>query len=469
LPEQLTDNIKQLPRESSVFNKIPVRQKLAFCFSLILIFTSLAFWLIFQSELKRSLSEHMEILGASLSNQAAFSVREFVLVNDLLALNVALAQMAQDDNILYVAIHDVDDSLIANAGSRPKGTSLSNNTYTANITVQDTIAGSVRLTLNSSVVADYQAQLRTLFFLILAVALGISVATAFVLGSTFTRPILELTGRLSSRAERDTGIIEGDETRQLSIAADSLLDEFDQIKEKLQETGVWHQADESNTAWEASRQAAAILIIKVVNINTAIELLHPTTLSNLLREYIFYLTQSVRLYGGEVQRINGDSTLISFSAERCKDRHSINALLCAGLFQALMARINSSHREKGKQILEYRLALHSGDVFLSPVTSSSESADAVLGKTIDIASFLSKQAEPNQLIISEFAFSQAKAFDHFETAGQRKISMPADNVSFMAYIVDSCFISKMDTVRKQCAHILGESFNVGPIRPAGGT
>jgi len=177
----------------------------------------------------------------------------------------------------------------------------------------------------------------------------------------------------------------------------------------------------------------------------------------------------VRLYGGEVQRINGDSTLISFSAERCKDRHSINALLCAGLFQALMARINSSHREKGKQILEYRLALHSGDVFLSPVTSSSESADAVLGKTIDIASFLSKQAEPNQLIISEFAFSQAKAFDHFETAGQRKISMPADNVSFMAYIVDSCFISKMDTVRKQCAHILGESFNVGPIRPAGGT
>ncbi|MEK9648070.1 MAG: hypothetical protein VW337_02990, partial [Gammaproteobacteria bacterium] len=148
MPEQLTDNIKQLPRGSSVFNKIPVRHKLAFCFSLILIFTSLAFWLIFQSELKRSLSEHMDILGASLSNQAAFSVREFVLVNDLLALNVALAQMAQDDNILYVAIHDVDDSLIANAGSRPKGASLSNNTYTANITVQNTIAGSVRLTLD---------------------------------------------------------------------------------------------------------------------------------------------------------------------------------------------------------------------------------------------------------------------------------------------------------------------------------
>ncbi len=104
-------------------------------------------------------------------------------------------------------------------------------------------------------------------------------------------------------------MIEGDETRQLSIAADSLLDEFDQIKEQLQETGVWHQTDENNTTGEArAKQAAAILIIKVVNINTAIELLHPTTLSNLLREYIFYLTQSVRLYGGEVQRINGDST-----------------------------------------------------------------------------------------------------------------------------------------------------------------
>ncbi len=119
-----------------------------------------------------------------------------------------------------------------------------------------------------------------------------------------------------------------------------------------------------------------------------------------------------------------------------------------------MARINSSHREKGKQILEYRLALHSGDVFLSPVISSSVSADAVLGKTIDIASFLSKQAEPNQLIISEFAFSQAKAFDHFESAGQygksacQRITSHSWPISWTAALS-----SKMDTVRKQCAHI----------------
>ena len=44
-----------------------------------------------------------------------------------------------------------------------------------------------------------------------------------------------------------------------------------------------------------------------------------------------------------------------------------------------------------------------------------------------------------------------------ETAGQHEISMPADNVSFMAYILGNGFAAKMGKVRMQCSHILGET------------
>ena len=467
LPEHHTDkHQKQRGNYSNAFLNLPLRNKMAICFSLLLIVASTAFWLIFQNELKRSLSDHLDILGSSLAGQAASSLREFVLVNDLLALNVALTQLARDDNILHAIVYDVDGNQLASAGTQPPALEPVDKYYESNITVQDSIAGSVQLSLNNNAIASFQTRLRTLFLAILIVSLVLTVASAYALAGRISAPISGMTRRIEEKLpdhDTDSGIPSADELQRMEYATESLLGQFEQIQEQLQKTGLWQHDDDNDADGEPVRQAASILIIKVVNINTAIELLHPTTLSKLLREYIFYLNQSVRLHGGDIRRLNGDSVLICFSSTRCKDRHSINALRCAGLFQTLMSKINTRHKEKGQQMLEFRMALHSGDVFLAPNISTNND-EAVLGKTIDIAYYLSKQAEPNQLIISESACSQAKAFDSFDTAGQREISMPADNVSFMAYILDHSFVKTMDTLHKQCAQILGEPANVRTIK-----
>lgn len=459
LPEHKTDKHQKLHGHySNAFLNLPLRNKLAICFSLLLIIASTAFWLIFQNELKRSLSDHLNILGSSLSGQAASSLREFVLVNDLLALNVALTQLARDDNILHAIVYDVDGNQLASAGTQPTAQDAGDNYYQTNITVQDSIAGSVQLALNNDAIASYQTRLRTLFLVILIVSLVLTVTSAYALAGRISSSINGLTRRIEEKLldhDADEGISSADEIQRMEHAAETLLGQFEHMQEQLQETGLWQHEDDEDTDGEPVRQAASILIIKVVNINTAIELLHPTTLGKLLREYIFYLNQSVRLHGGDIQRLNGDSILICFNSIKCKDRHSINALHCAGLFQTLMGKVNARHKEKGQQMLEFRMALHSGDVFLAPNISTIND-EAVLGKTIDIAYYLSKQAEPNQLIISESACSQAKAFDSFDAAGQREISMPADNMSFMAYILDHSFVKGMDTLHKQCAQILGE-------------
>lgn len=466
MPEQQTNKHQiQQSHYSNAFLNLPLRNKLALCFSLLLIVASTAFWLIFQNELKRSLNDHLDILGSSLAGQAASSLREFVLVNDLLALNVALTQLVRDNNILQAIVYDVDGNQLASTGTQPTNQEPGDN-YESNITVQDSIAGSVQLTLNRNAIASYQTRLRTLFLVILIVSLVLTVTSAYALAGRISVPISGMTRRIEEKLpdhDADTDYSSKDEIQRMEYATETLLGKFDQIQEQLQETGLWQHDDDNDTDGEPIRQAASILIIKVVNINTAIELLHPTTLGNLLREYIFYLNQSVRLHGGDIQRLNGDSVLICFSSIKCKERHSINALRCAGLFQTLMGKINARHKEKGQQILEFRMALHSGDVFLAPNISTIND-DAVLGKTIDIAYYLSKQAEPNQLIISESACSQAKAFDNFDTAGQREISMPADNVSFMAYILDHNFVKGMDTLHKQCAQILGEPSNIRTIK-----
>ena len=94
---------------------MPLRNRLALCFSALLAITATAFWLTFQNELRNSLDQHMEVLGDSLSAQAAASMREFVLVNDVLALNVALNQLARDENIIHVTVYDVDNNQLPSA------------------------------------------------------------------------------------------------------------------------------------------------------------------------------------------------------------------------------------------------------------------------------------------------------------------------------------------------------------------
>jgi len=441
---------------SSPLFRLQTRHKLALSFSLLFFIITSAFWLLFQNELNRSLKEYSDVLGASLAQQTAVSVRELVLVNDPLALNVALGQLVRNNNIVYASVYDVDGNALSSSGQEPSGVDNSV-IYSANIQVQEAIAGSVQLALDTQTVTAYQTQMRNLFLVTLAVSLALVVFLAFILSGHITSPILRLRNKLDEKSdENSTEDNQGaSEAQQLEQAVETMLAQIEDMEGQLLETGVWQSAVLADDE-EPTRLNASILIVKVVNINTAIELLHPATLANLLREYIFYLNQAAHLYGGNLQRPGGESVMVCFPSSICGDQHSINSLYCAGLFQALMTKINAQHRSKGEQVLEFRMSIHCGDIFQAPQLSSA-SVSGVLGKTIDIAYFLSKQGKPNELVISESACSQAREFEPIETAGQHEISMPADNVSFMAYILGHGFAAKMGKVRKQCSHILGET------------
>lgn len=448
--------------------KLPlqIRHKIAICFGLLLLVATAAYWLLFQNELNRSLEQYSDILGASLAEQTAASVREMVLVNDLLGLNVVLTQLVRNDNILFASVHDVDDIQLTSAGQQNARAEPAD-FYTADIAVQDAIAGSVRIRLNTPALDAYRQRLRNLFLLVLGVSLVLVITTAYALAERITSPLDTMADTIADNTGDDTdGAL--DETGRLQDAVENLLARYQEMEEQLLETGVW-QGGRNGDISEPARMAASVLVIKVVNIHTAIELLHPATLSGLLQEYLFYLNQAARLYGGVFHRVQGESAVVCFDEDTCQDSHSINAVYCAGLFQSVMSRINKRHRKKGEQILEFRMAIHSGDIFLAPGVGSPDLDEktSVLGKTLDITYFLSKQGAPGELVISESACSQARQFEHFETDRQREVSMPADNVTFMAYILSGGFAEEMGLIRNQRRHILGTPAGAGDSGTAG--
>jgi len=433
---------------------LQLRHKIALSFGLLLVVVTTAFWLLFQGELNRSLQEYQDILGQSLAEQTASSVRELVLVNDLLGLNVVLTQLVRNDTIRAASVQDIDGNQLSSIGTPPMpGESIS--LYMADIRVQDAVAGAVSIELNARTVADSSDRMRNLFLLLLVVGLVLVVTTAFALAGQFTAPLQQLADTLSESTDDEDDDPSAEPTLRLQAGLDALLARYQEMESRLLGTGVW-QGD-NDSLEEPARLSASVLVIRVVNIHTAVEVLHPSTLTRLLQEYLFYLKQAARLYGGEFHRINGESVVVCFDERQCEDSHSANALCCAALFQSVMARINNRHREKGEQVLDFLMAIHSGDIFMAPGIEDSAAPDqfTILGKILDITYFLCKQCAPNELVISETTCTQARYFETFNTDGEKEVSMPADNVSFMAYVLTNGFAEDMDKIRQQRRHILG--------------
>tara|TARA_R110000772_G_scaffold196899_5_gene307651 strand:- start:3935 stop:5269 length:1335 start_codon:yes stop_codon:yes gene_type:complete len=432
--------------------RLNLHYKIALCFCSVLILTLSTLWLLIENEVESNLQLQADDLGDTLTQQTADSIRELVLANDLLGLNVVINQLTRNGSISKISVYDVDSNILASAG-----TAVLNNPietlYSAEITLQDAVAGSVELELDTSKLIANLNSIYYYFLGTLLFGLLFAIAISLALASHIINPLQTLKAAMQDPDEGSISIDDHrhDEITELQAASKALLEKYQETRSHQMSLSGF--SNNNKKPAQSSKLMASLLVIKVVNVNTAIELLHPSTLSLLLNEYYFYLKQAAKLYGGTVQRFSGDSALVSFDTRNCGEEHSFNAVCCAQLFLLLMQRINQSHHAKKSQALQFRLAIHSGETFFT-VDSSNEGKQAVLGKTLETCYFLSKRSQPGQLIISETTYSQADVENRLQSSDSIEITMPTDNMSFMAYLLSSNMGSYSELLQKQSFHIL---------------
>lgn len=431
---------------------LTLKYKIALCFCGILILTLSALWLLTKNDLKANLQMQADELGATLAEQTAESVIELVLANDLLGLNVVISQLTGNNSINQVTVFDVDNNILARSGEGSTNPFF-NTQYIAEIALQNAVAGSVILELNLSSLNDNINNIAFYFWGTLTFGLMLAITTALGLSSHITLPLNNLVKALKDPDENSISVDENrqDEISEMQDACKSLLEKYQESRShQLSLSGL---SGGNLASKPSSKIMASLLIVKVVNVNTAIELLHPSTLSKLLNEYNYYLKQAAKLYGGSVQRFTGDSALVSFDSLSCSEEHSFNAVCCAQLFLKLMNTISHSHHAKKAQALQFKLAIHSGEVFIS-VDPNKENSQALLGKSLETSYFLCKQSQPGQLMISEATYTQAGADKRLHSSDSFEITMPTDNMSFMAYLLNPEMGSYSELINKQSQHIL---------------
>ncbi len=437
----------------SSFKRLTLSYKIALLFCSVLILTMSTLWIFVERETRLNLQLQADEVGNTLATQIADAVRELVLANDLLGLNVVVGQLAETATIGQITVFNVDREILTRAGNAPANAFYST-VYQADISLQDAIAGSVQLELDLSALLANLNGSRYYFWGILLFGLLLTLALSLALASYINDPITQLTAALE---DPDEAILEelagADELSRLQKACKLLLEKYQENRTHQLKLGGMLKPATSQEFNRSSKIMASLLVVKVVNVHTAIELLHPNTFSKLLNEYHQYLKQAAKLYGGSLHRYTGESTMVSFDSHKCGEDHGLNAICCGQLFLALMKKINQRHKNEKAQALQFRLAIHSGETFFNV---ESESA-VLLGKSLETAYFLSKQSKPGQLLISKNTFSQASTEHQLQYADSIEITMPTDNMSFTAYIISDEASAYSDLIEKQCQHILPEA------------
>lgn len=447
-----------------------IKHKLALSFSLLLTLVLVAFWLSLKLQLQQTLEQQTDSVGRILARQTADSVTELVLANDLLGLNVVLNQLVRESGVAGLAITDVDGVIIASTSGLTLSGDDSNKRYVAPITLQDAVAGNVILYLEGPLASNPVTRPDRLFYIIIAAGLVLSTATAYALSAQFTGPLRELLALTdpdtTDQVDEPVALSGNPELALLQQRFLDLLWRQRDLEEQADLLGLPDADPEDSTGLKAERRMCSLLAIQVANTGTAIELLNPATLSTLLQQYQFYLRQTARLYRGIVVRANGDTALVAFDARRCQDEHAFDALCCVQLFLRLMRRIAASQRARNAQSLDFKLAVHSGDAYFSPLWQAPKGSDergrgeSVIGKPVEFANAMLAHCHPGEILVSAISFGLAEGETRFGAESARQITLAADKLNLMTYSLSPESGAHSELLERQCQHLL-------PEQPAG--
>ena len=251
---------------------------------------------------QQSLERHKRDYGHALANLAARQAVDATLNHDLVSMQVILTDVAQNAGVVGATIHDVENQLLVQSGHKPGSNTLRDGpqrSYTAPITLHDSVAGYVTVTLS------LHAGLSTgnNFYWQLGFGVVLLLGLAALVLSTWWR-------------ERDT-----DQPGQTGGQDDAL------------------QAAEAEFSQEPA--TTVLLNLQIHNLAQLRGQLNRLTLQSLLQRFEQQLQGVLTLYSGNLLSFDDSRLCLQFSGYNAQDC-SFRALCSAQLLLSLSARCSGS-------------------------------------------------------------------------------------------------------------------------------
>jgi adenylate cyclase len=161
-----------------------------------------------------------------------------------------------------------------------------------------------------------------------------------------------------------------------------------------------------SVALEVQEVEATVLFSDIVSFTPLSERTPPKTLAELLNKYFQKMTEIVFANQGMVNKYIGDSVMAIFGANTPDSPGALEAVT-AGL--QMLAGMEDFYKEVDtKYHFKIRIGVNTGPVVAGMIGSMQKMEYTVLGDTVNVASRLEGQAEPNDIVLGELTKKYVK-------------------------------------------------------------
>jgi uncharacterized membrane protein affecting hemolysin expression len=428
-PSELTPNAyDQAPRDKPPGKKsAKVSRKFSITASILLILSFCCYWLINTYTTQSLMREHADGMGNTLARQTANQMTELMLANDLISMNVVLSALTRDSSIIKVDVLNVSDEVIATSSARaaspapiiplPFKISQIKGQYIASISLADSIAGSVVLTLDLGYLET--GLVNSLVLNIAATLLLIAISSLLI--STYFQTLVSFPANLLAFALSQVreGKIETCPEPSNNNELSTAIRQFNATAEFLAQNTFLNnfgnrQPDIEGDApkFEPGTQDVTLLNIKMANFHYLASTLSESKQVNLLNKFYFYAGKVSQLYSGQVTYCSDGEVLINFGVGKVEEEQAFYAICAGQLFLQLVGDIGDIDGESTGA--KFKLAVHGGQAvggLYSPITQDTSN---LTGKTLDLCRLICDECPSNNLLISRACFENAGAATRVE-------------------------------------------------------
>lgn len=185
------------------------------------------------------------------------------------------------------------------------------------------------------------------------------------------------------------------------------------------------------SAAEGARVDGTAIFIDLRGFTTLSSRMEATQVNRMLSDFYEYGSGLVLEHGGTLMTYIGDEIFAIFGAPLPSDDHAARALACAEAMQERVGELDATLAEHGFEHVRFGIGLNAGELIVSHAGSTWRRQYTAIGDTVNVASRLTGQAGPGQVVLSESVRTAADPPPKVEAMGS--LSMKGVRGDFVAW------------------------------------
>jgi adenylate cyclase len=413
-----------------------LKAKLSLLITAVLVLAILLVVIVLLRQQQQSLTVEMTKRGRAIAENLAAGAKSSLLQRDDLTLSVLVKDAMKDSDVAYIIIADEKGQIRAHsdinkigedverpAPLAPAGDQITVTNYHAAsrggiidfavpLTFSRVRLGALYLGFSEESIVAAVGKARRQAGLVTLGMVSLGIAAAVGLATLLSRPIFRLVS--GTRA-----IAGGDFTVSLPVTSHdelgTLTQSFNQMAKSLREKEMIKRAfsryvarevveevlkDPEQLQLKGERREVTVLFCDVRGFTPMSEKLTPEQVVSLLNDYYTLMIELTFKHDGTLDKFLGDGVMAIFGAPIAYADHALHACRAALAMQAGIARLSAARVADGKEPIVIGIGVNAGEVVAGTVGTEERMEYTVIGDNVNLASRLTSNANPGQILIS---------------------------------------------------------------------